>query len=123
MTLTDAGTSLALRQTVGQLLGIVAGFAIQTIALCAALGMILMRWPQLHGASQGIAIGCVGCLGWQLLSGRVARAAAIEPVPFCEAAARQLLNSRSWMVSAAAAMLCLPLTLEPVLMAGYTGAI
>jgi threonine/homoserine/homoserine lactone efflux protein len=124
MTLTDTGANLGLRQTVGQLLGIAAGFAIQSIALCAGLGMILIRWPELHGVSQGLAAGCVLYLGGPLLRGRGAIAAApLEPVSFWEAAARQFLTPRAWLISATAAMLCLPVALEPVLMAGYTGAI
>jgi|HubBroStandDraft_5_1064220.scaffolds.fasta_scaffold113870_2 threonine/homoserine/homoserine lactone efflux protein len=124
MTLTDTGANLALRQAAGQLLGIAAGFAIQSIALCAGLGMILLRWPELHGVLQGMAAGCVMYLGWQMLRGRGAMAgAAGDPVPFWEAAARQFLNPRAWLICATAAMLCLPVALEPVLMAGYTGAI
>jgi threonine/homoserine/homoserine lactone efflux protein len=124
MTLTDAGANLGLRQAMGQLLGIAAGFAIQTTALCAGLGMMLIRWPELHGASQGVAAGCALYLGWQMLRGRSALpGAAGEPLPFWEAAVRQILNPKAWLIGATAAMLCMPLALAPVLRAGYTGAI
>jgi threonine/homoserine/homoserine lactone efflux protein len=124
MTLIGTAANLGLRQTLAQLLGIAAGFAIQTIALCAGLGMVLMRWPELHGALQVMAAGCVSCVVWQMLRGRGAMAGvAVEPAPFWEAAARQFLNPRAWLISATAAMLCLPVALGPVLMAGYTGAI
>ncbi len=124
MTLTDTGATLGLRQAVAQLLGGAAGFAIQPIALGAGLGMILSRWPALQGALQGMALLCAVYPGWQLLRGRgVAVAATPEPAPFWEAAARPFPNPRAWLIAATAAMLCLPLALEPVLMAGYTGAI
>jgi threonine/homoserine/homoserine lactone efflux protein len=124
MTLSDTGANLGLRQAAGQLLGIAAGFALQTIALCAGLGMILVRWPGLHGALQAMAAAGVMYLGWQMLRRRGAPVGAGgDPASFWEAAARQFLNPRAWLISATAAMLCLPMALEPVLMAGYTGAI
>ena len=123
MTLTDTGPNLGLRHTLAQLLGIAAGFAIQTLALCAGLGMTLMRWPELQGALQGIAAGAAAYLLWQLLGGRgVMPGAAGEP-GFWEAAARQFLHPRAWLLAATAAVLILPVALEPALMAGYTGAI
>jgi threonine/homoserine/homoserine lactone efflux protein len=123
MTLIGTAANLALRNAVVQLLAIAAGFAIQTIALCAGLGMLLIRWPELHGILQGTAAGCLVYLGWQMLRGRGASGAAEEPILFWEAAARQFLNPRAWVMAATAAMLFLPLALEPVLTAGYTGAI
>jgi threonine/homoserine/homoserine lactone efflux protein len=123
MTLIGTAATLGLRHAVTQLLGIAAGFAIQTIALCAGLGVLLTRWPALHGILQATAAGCLVYLGWQMLRGRGATGAAEEPILFCEAAARQFLNPRAWLISATAAMLFLPLALEPVLTAGYTGAI
>jgi threonine/homoserine/homoserine lactone efflux protein len=107
-----------------QLLGIAAGFAIQTVALCAGLGMLLSRWPDLQGILHAMAAACLVYLGWQLLRARSATAgAAGEPMLFWEAAARQFLNPWAWFISATAAMLLLPLALEQVLTAGYTGAI
>jgi threonine/homoserine/homoserine lactone efflux protein len=107
-----------------QLLGLAAGFAIQTIALCAGLGMLLSRWPDLQAILHGMAAGCLVYLGWQLRRARSAMAgAAGAPSLFWEAAARQFLNPWAWLISATAAMLLLPLALEQVLTAGYTGAI
>jgi threonine/homoserine/homoserine lactone efflux protein len=123
MTLIGTAANLGLRHAVAQLLGIAAGFAIQTTALCAGLGLLLIRWPELHGILQGAAAGCLLYLGWQMLRGRGATSAAGEPIVFWEAAARQFLNPRAWLIAATAAMLWLPLALEPVLTAGYTGAI
>jgi threonine/homoserine/homoserine lactone efflux protein len=122
MTLNGTAANLGLRQAVTQLLGIAAGFAIQSIALCAGLGMLLIRWPELHGIFQGAAAGCLLYLVWQMLRGRTT-GRADEPILFWEAAAGQFLDPRAWLISATAAMLLLPLALERVLMAGYTGAI
>jgi threonine/homoserine/homoserine lactone efflux protein len=116
-------TILTLENLTPQLLGIAAGFAIQTIALCAGLGMLLSRWPELQGLLHGAAAGCLVYLGWQMLRARSATGAAGEPILFWEAAARQFLNPWAWLISATAAMLLLPLALEQVLTAGYTGAI
>ncbi|MGC1457855.1 MAG: hypothetical protein WA825_06225 [Steroidobacteraceae bacterium] len=122
MTLIGTAVNLALRQSPAHLLGIAAGFAIQTTALSAGLGPLLMRWPELHGALQGMGAGCALYLGWQMLRGRGA-ASAVIPNLFWEAAARHFLNPGAWLLAATAAMLILPVALEPALMAGYTGAI
>jgi threonine/homoserine/homoserine lactone efflux protein len=104
--------------------GIGASFALQTIALYAALGMLLSRWPELRGLLQGTTVVGLVYLGWQMLRTRGATAgAAGGPVRFWEAAARQFLNPWAWLISATAAMLLLPWALEEVLTAGYTGAI
>jgi threonine/homoserine/homoserine lactone efflux protein len=104
--------------------GIAASFALQIIGLCAALGMLLSRWPELQGLLQGTAAGCLLYLGWQMLRARSASpGAAGEPTLFWEAAARQFLNPWAWLISATAAMLLLPFALQHLLTAGYTGAI
>lgn len=105
------------------MMGIAAGFAIQTVALCAVLGMLLSRWPQLQIAVQATAAGCLLYLGWQRLRGSGATLGAGGPNLFWEAAARHFLSPRAWLISAAAAMLLLPQALAQILTAGYTGAI
>jgi threonine/homoserine/homoserine lactone efflux protein len=108
----------------GYVSGIAASFVLQVMALCAALGMLLSRWPELRGLLQATAAGCLLYLGWQMLRARRATiGGAGEPALFWEAAARQFLNPWAWLISATAAMLLLPLALQRVLTAGYTGAI
>ena len=123
MTLIGTAANLGLRQALAQLLGMAAGFAIQTIALSAALGMLLIRWPEAHGILQGAAAGCLVYAGLQMLGGRSATRAAAERIVFWEAAAHQFLNPRAWLLSVTAAMLLLALALDQVLTAGHTGAI
>src|SRR5271165_2490377 len=105
MTLTDTGANLGLRHTVAQLLGIAAGFAIQTLALCAGLGMILMRWPELQGALQGMAAGAASYLLWQLGGGGGVRRGSAGDPGFWGAAARHFLHPRAGLRAATAAVL------------------
>ena len=122
MTLHGTLENIGLRQLSAQRLGIAAGFTIQSTALCAVVGMLLVCWPALHGAVQGVGSGCALYLWARLRRGR-GTVAAGERAAFADAAARQLLSPRAWLIAATAVMLLLPEAREPVLMAAYTGTI
>ena len=105
-------------------LGIAAGFGIQVLAVCAALGMLLACMPHLGSALQWIGAGCAVYLGWRLLRSRDVRAACGgAPLTFSEVAAVQFLNPRAWLTSLAAATLFLPPELEQVLTGAFPGRI
>jgi threonine/homoserine/homoserine lactone efflux protein len=121
---TAAGANFAVRRALAPLLGAAAVFGIQVIAVCGALGLLLTRAPQLHLALQCTGGACLLYLGWQLLRQRSAGSASGAAFStFGEAAARQFLNPKAWLMSLTAATLLLPAQWEQVLAGGYTGMI
>jgi threonine/homoserine/homoserine lactone efflux protein len=122
--LTAASANFGLRRALVPFLGAAAVFGIQIVAVCAALGPLLMRSPQVHVALQATGAGCLLYLGWRLLRQRSAiRSSAGAFISFGEAAAVQFLNPKAWLMSLAAATLLLPAHWEQVLTGGYTGTI
>ena len=111
-------------QGIERLLGCAAGFGLQGIAVCGALGLLLARWPHLAMALQWLGIGSALYLGWQTLHSRTAGGACNGgPATFCEVAARQFLNPRAWLICLVAATLLLPAPLQRVLTGGFPGTI
>jgi threonine/homoserine/homoserine lactone efflux protein len=122
--LTAAGANCGLRRALVPFLGAAAVFGIQIVAVCAALGPLLVRSPQAHLALQGTGAGCILYLGWRLLRQRSAiRGSAGRFISFGEAAAVQFLSPKGWLMSLAAATLLLPAHWEQVLTGGHTGTI
>ncbi len=111
--LTTAGVNLGLRRNPAALLGVAAGLWIQLVAVCGGLVMLLWRWPQVHGALQCLGAGLLLYLGRSLLGLRRPRQGGDGGfISFGEAAARQLLNPRAWLMSLTAATLLLPAQTE-----------
>jgi threonine/homoserine/homoserine lactone efflux protein len=122
--LTAAGANFGLRRTLPHILGIVCGFGTQVAAVCGGLGVLFIRWPQLHTTLKWVGAGYLLYLGWQLLRARGrASGAAGKPVTFTEAAAFQYLNPKAWVMSLTAATLFLPPQLGQVLASSYVTAI
>ena len=46
--LTASGATFGFRRTIPHILGISVGFALELLAVCAGLGAIFTRWPQLQ---------------------------------------------------------------------------
>jgi threonine/homoserine/homoserine lactone efflux protein len=107
-----------------QATGVAAGFALQSLAMCCGLVILLARWPQVLGAIQWLGVGCLVYLGWQTLRARRPGArGARGSVKFWEAAAHQFLNPTAWLMSLATVLLLLPGELARVLASGYTATI
>jgi threonine/homoserine/homoserine lactone efflux protein len=122
--LSAAGMNVGLRRMLALSLGALAVFAIQLIAVCGPLGLLLLRCPQAHLALQCAGAGCLVYLAQrQLLRSRTAGPAAAAVLGIGEAAAQQFLNPRAWLISVAAATLLLPPQWEQVLADGYAGMI
>ncbi len=122
--LTAAGANFGLRRTVPHILGISCGFGAEVAAVCAGLGIVFTRWPQLHLALKWVGAGYLLYLGWQMLRTRSAQAgSAGKPLTFVEAAAFQFLNPKAWVISLTAATLFLPPQLGQVLGSGYVATI
>ena len=118
--LTASGAHFGFRRTLPHMLGICCGFALQMLAVCAGLGAIFSRWPQLQDGLRWLGAAYLVYLGWRLL-----RPAAVDarhvprPLTLLEAAAFQFLNPKAWVMNLTAATLFLPRELSPAAAAGY----
>jgi threonine/homoserine/homoserine lactone efflux protein len=117
--LTASGATFGFRRTVPHMLGISAGCGIQLLAVCAGLGAIFTRWPQLQTALRWLGAAYLLYLGVRMLSGSGPGSATTgaRPLTPLEGAAFQFLNPKAWVMSLTAATLFLPHDLS-VLAAG-----
>jgi threonine/homoserine/homoserine lactone efflux protein len=122
--LTAAGANFGLRRTLPHILGVSCGFGAQVAAVCGGLGVLFVRWPQLHMAFKWVGAAYLLYLGWQMLRARSGQSgSAGKPVTFAEAAAFQFLNPKAWVMSLTAATLFLPPELGQALGSGYVASI
>ena len=107
--LTASGANFGLRRTLPHMLGICAGCALQLLAVCAGLGALFARWPQLQDALRWLGAAYLVYLGWRLLrpAGADARHTP-RPLTLLEATAFQFLNPKAWVMTVTAATLFLP---------------
>jgi len=118
--LTASGANFGFRRTLPHMLGICAGFALQLLAVCAGLGALFSRWPQLQDGLRWLGAAYLVYLGWRLLRPAEADARhAPRPLRLLEAAAFQFLNPKAWVMNLTAATLFLPRELAPAAAAGY----
>jgi threonine/homoserine/homoserine lactone efflux protein len=122
--LTAAGANFGLRRTVPHILGVSCGVGIQVAAVCAGLGVLFTRWPQLHSALKWVGAAYLLYLGWQLLrASGPGNASAGKPITFAEAATFQFVNPKAWIISLTAATLFLPPQLGPILASAFVTSI
>jgi threonine/homoserine/homoserine lactone efflux protein len=118
--LTASGANFGLRRTLPHMLGICGGFALQLLAVCAGLGAIFSRWPQLQDGLRWAGAAYLVYLGWRLLRPAETEARqAPRPLTLLEAAAFQFLNPKAWVMNLTAATLFLPRELAPLTAAAY----
>ena len=107
--LTASGAMFGFRRTVPHMLGICVGFSAQLFAVCAGLGVIFTRWPELQAVLRWAGAAYLIYLGWRLLrGGETGAAEARRPVTFLQAALFQFLNPKAWVMTLTAATLFLP---------------
>lgn len=107
--LTASGATFGFRRTVPHMLGICVGFGVQLLAVCAGLGVVFTRWPELQALLRWLGAAYLLYLGWRMLGGGESRAAQrTRPVKFVEAAIFQFLNPKAWVMTVTAASLFLP---------------
>lgn len=107
--LTAAGATFGFRRTVPHMLGVCVGFSIELLAVCAGLGAIFIRWPELQIVLRWVGAAYLLYLGVRMLSGGDAKSGlATRPVTFLEAAIFQFLNPKAWVMTLTAATLFLP---------------
>jgi threonine/homoserine/homoserine lactone efflux protein len=118
--LTASGARFGFRRTVPHILGVVFGFTLQLLAVCAGLSAVFTRWPRLQTALSWVGAAYLIYLGWQLLRSSVAAAEAhSRPVSFVQATLFQFLNPKAWVMSLTAATLFLPHELGALLAGLY----
>ena len=107
--LTASGASFGFRRTLPHILGIVCGFVVQLLAVCAGLAALFARWPALQTALGWVGAAYLIYLGWRMLGRSDAQAqAGGRPVTFMQAAMFQFLNPKAWVMTVTAATLFLP---------------
>ena len=107
--LTASGANFGFRRTLPHMLGIVFGFVVQLLAVCAGLSALFARWPELQSVLAWVGAAYLVYLGWRLLRAQDAAAGeAPRPVSFLEGAAFQFLNPKAWVMTLTAATLFLP---------------
>jgi threonine/homoserine/homoserine lactone efflux protein len=122
--LTAAGASFGFRRTLPHILGIVCGFLVQLLAVCAGLAAIFARWPRLQSTLAWAGAAYLLYLGWQMLGRQDAETrVAARPVTFLQAAAFQFLNPKAWLMTVTAATLFLPQELGPLASGGYMAVV
>ncbi len=118
--LTASGARFGFRRTVPHILGIVFGFTVQLLAVCAGLSALFSRWPALQTTLSWLGALYLLFLGWRLLKSSEARADVhARPVRFLEAAMFQFLNPKAWVMSLTSATLFLPQELGLLLRGAY----
>jgi threonine/homoserine/homoserine lactone efflux protein len=122
--LTAAGATFGFRRTVPHMLGVCVGFSIELLAVCAGLGAIFTRWPDLQTVLRWVGAAYLLYLGVRMLGGGEARTGATtRPVTFLEAALFQFLNPKAWVMTLTAATLFLPRELGVIAADAYMVAV
>ncbi len=107
--LTASGGTFGFRRTLPHLLGIWIGFSTQMLAVCAGLGVIFTRWPDVQTVLKWVGAAYLLYLGWRLIgSGTAETAASRRPMTFVQAALFQAVNPKAWVMTLTAATLFLP---------------
>ncbi len=107
--LTASGAAFGFRRTIPHMLGISVGFGIELLAVCAGLGAVFTRWPDLQMLLRWVGALYLLYLGVRMLgSGPSNNAVSQRPVTFLEAALFQFLNPKAWVMTITAATLFLP---------------
>jgi threonine/homoserine/homoserine lactone efflux protein len=107
--LTASGATFGFRRTIPHMLGIGVGCALELLLVCAGLGAMFTRWPQLQTVLRWVGAAYLLYLGVKMLSsGSASAGAGARPVRFLEAAIFQFLNPKAWVMTITAATLFLP---------------
>ncbi len=122
--LTAAGATFGFRRSVPHMLGVCVGFSIELLAVCAGLGAIFTRWPDLQTVLRWVGAAYLLYLGVRMLGGGEARTGVTtRPVTFLEAALFQFLNPKAWVMTLTAATLFLPRELGVIAADAYMVAV
>ena len=107
--LTASGATFGFRRTIPHLLGVSVGFGIELLLVCAGLGAVFTRWPEIQAMLRWVGAIYLLYLSARMLASAPANAASsARPVTFLEAAVFQFLNPKAWIMTITAATLFLP---------------
>ncbi len=113
--LTTSGANFGYRATLPQILGILLGGFVLTLACCLGLGQLFLAWPV---AQQGLRFGgalYLLFLAWKLSGATMAQAGALpRPLGFAHGALFQLINPKSWLKAVTLASAFMPAGLPPL---------
>ena len=122
--LTASGATFGFRRTLPHILGVVFGFVVQLLAVCAGLSALFNRWPVLQTVLSWGGAAYLIYLGVRMLrSGDAAAQGKNRPVRFHEAALFQFLNPKAWIMSITCATLFLPQELGVFLRGAYMASV
>ena len=122
--LTASGARFGFRRTLPHIFGIVCGFIVQLLAVCAGLSALFTRWPALQSTLAWVGAAYLVYLGWQMLGrGDAQSRDAHHPVSFVQAAFFQFLNPKAWVMTVTAATLFLPHDLGPLVSGAYMAVV
>jgi threonine/homoserine/homoserine lactone efflux protein len=118
--LTASGATFGFRRTIPHILGISFGVSVELLAVCAGLGAVFARWPELQSLLRWIGALYLLYLGVRLLgSGPAGDRSSPRPVTFLEAALFQFLNPKAWIMTLTAATVFMPHDLGVLQTAAY----
>ena len=107
--LTASGATFGFRRTVPHIAGVCAGFSVVLLAVCAGLGAIFTRWPDIQTVLRWAGAAYLVYLGWRILrSGEAKAGHTAKPLTALEAAGFQFLNPKAWVMTVTAAAIFLP---------------
>jgi threonine/homoserine/homoserine lactone efflux protein len=107
--LTASGATFGFRRTIPHLLGVSVGFGIELLLVCAGLGAVFTRWPEIQSMLRWVGAIYLLYLGARMLGSSPATTGnSARPVTFLEAAVFQFLNPKAWIMTITAATLFLP---------------
>ena len=122
--LTASGANFVFRRTVPHIAGIVAGFSVVLLSVCAGLDAIFTRWPDLQVVLRFAGAAYLVYLSWRILrAGEARTGTSPKPLTLLEAAAFQFLNPKAWVMTLTAAALFLPRELGFLTACAYMVAI
>jgi threonine/homoserine/homoserine lactone efflux protein len=122
--LTASGATFGFRRTLPHMLGVVFGFVVQLLAVCAGLSVLFTRWPALQTALSWAGAAYLVYLGVRMLRSADTRAQGkSRPVRFHEAALFQFLNPKAWVMTVTCATLFLPQELGIFLRGAYMASV
>ncbi|MGM9512967.1 LysE family translocator [Roseateles sp. DB2] len=113
--LTTSGANFGYRATLPQILGILLGGFVLTLACCLGLGQLFLAWPV---AQQVLRIGgalYLLFLAWRLSGATMAQARALpRPLGFTHGALFQFINPKNWLKAVTLASVFMPSGLPPL---------
>ena len=122
--LTTSGANFGYRATLPQILGILLGGFVLTLACCLGLGQLFLAWPL---AQQVLRIGgalYLLFLAWKLSGASMAQGSALHrPLGFAHGALFQFVNPKNWLKAVTLASVFMPAGLPPLQAALLVGLI